>query len=418
MSTLKISNGLIITMNPEREILKGDILIEDGLITSIGHVTGGADHEIDAAGKLVMPGMINTHAHVAMAHLKGKLDDIPLEAFLERTFKLDAERTEKGIFNSSSLGMLEMLDSGITSFHDLYYGEDIIARAAEKTGIRAFLAWNTLDRELTTQKGDPVANAESFIKTGNSELVTRSIGVQGVYVASDETYRRAMEVAERYDTTIHTHLAETRKEVYDFVRKHGNRPIEHLADIGFLSGRLIAAHCVWATLREVKLMAAAGVKVSWNPTSNSKLGVGGVPPIPEMLENSITVSLGTDSSGSNNSLNILQEAKYGSISVKNQRWDASQLSAMKMLEMCTVDAAASLGRTDIGSIEAGKKADVVLLDTRMPNMMSGGDAAVNNIIYSSNPSNVTDVIVNGKLLKKDGKLAGYDPADYRDCEFV
>lgn len=418
MSSIVIRNGLIVTMNPSREVISGDIFIDGDTIKSVGKVKQDADTEIDAAGKIIIPGLINTHTHVAMAHLKGRLDDMPLETFLERTFRLDAERTESGLFNSSSLGMYEMIDSGITSFHDLYYGEDIIAKAVEKTGIRGFLSWNTLDEQYTTQKGDPVKNADIFISSGNSDLVTRSIGVQGVYVASDETYNRALEVAERRDTTIHTHLAETRKEVYDFVRKHGHRPIEHLEQIGFLSSRLIAAHCVWATLREVRLLAKAGVGVSWNPTSNSKLGVGGIPPVPEMLDNSVTVSLGTDSNGSNNSLNLLQEAKYGCISVKNQRWDASQLNALKMLEMCTVNAARSLRRDDLGSIQEGKKADIVLIDDKRPNMHSTIETAVNNIIYSANPSNITDVIINGKPVKRNGVLEDYNHEEFEDCEFV
>ncbi len=418
MGSLIIRNGLILTMDDERRVIRGDVLVEGTEISATGAVKGGADEEIDASGKIIIPGLIDTHTHVAMAHLKGKLDDMPLEDFLEKTFRLDSERTDAGLMNSSLLGMYEMIDSGITSFHDLYYGEDVIARATERAGLRGFLAWNTLDEQLTTQKGDPVKNAEKFVSGGNSELVTRSIGVQGVYVASDETYARAKEVAERHDSTIHTHLAETRKEVYDFVKSHGHRPIEHLAQTGFLSGRLIAAHCVWATLREVKLLASAGVNVSWNPTSNSKLGVGGIPPVPEMLKNSITVTLGTDSNGSNNSLNMLQEAKYGAISVKNQRWDASQMSALKMLEMCTVDAARALGRDDLGSIQPGKKADITILDDRMPNMFSTPETALNNVIYSSNPSNVTDVVVNGKVLKRDRKITSFDPSYFENCEFV
>lgn len=418
MSTLIVRNGLVISMDHDRSIFRGDILIEGNEIKETGSVKGGADEEIEATGKIVIPGLIDTHTHVAMAHLKGKLDDVPLETFLDRTFKLDAGRSEKGLYNSSLLGMYEMIASGITSFHDLYYAEDVIARASESAGIRAFLAWNTLDSSFSTQKGDPVENAENFIRGGDSDLVSRSIGVQGVYVASDETYARAREVAERYDVTMHTHLAETRKEVYDFVKEHGHRPIEHLAEVGFLSDRLVAAHCVWATLREVKLLASAGVSVSWNPTSNSKLGVGGIPPVPEMLANSVRVTLGTDSNGSNNSLNLLQEAKYGSVSVKNQRWDASYLSAMNMLEMCTVNAAGALRRKDLGSIEPGMKADLVLIDDRMPNMFSSEETAINNVVYSSNPSNISDVIINGKTVKRNGAISGFDPSYFQDCEFI
>lgn len=418
MGTLLIRNGIIISMDEERRIYRGDVLIENNRIIETGDVKGSADEEYDATGRIVMPGLLNTHTHVAMAHLKGLLDDISLETFLERTFKLDSERTEKGLFNSSLLGMYEMIDSGITSFHDLYYAENIMAEAAEKAGIRAFLSWNTLDDEFTTQKGNPVKNAESFIESGNSELVTKSIGVQGVYVASDETYSAAKDVAEKHDVTMHTHLAETRKEIYDFVKKHNERPVEHLAKTGFLSNRLIAAHCVWTTMHEVRLLSSAGVNVSWNPSSNSKLGVGGIPPVPEMLDNSVNVTLGTDSNGSNNSLNVLQEVKYGCLSVKNQRWDASVLDSLKMLEMCTVNAAKALRRNDLGSISSGKLADLIIMDDRRPNMFSSLDTAVNNVVYSSNPSNISDVIINGKFVKRDGKVSGFNPSYFENCEFI
>lgn len=410
MSSTLIEDTLIVTQNSSRDVIRGNILVEGDGISYVGSERRDADIVISGRNRLAMPGMINTHSHAAMSHLKGKLDDVSLEEFLEKTFKLDSQRTEEGIYNSSAVSMLEMIDSGITSFVDLYYSEDRIAQAATDVGIRSFLFWVTLDEEYTTQKGNPVVNAENFIRSHRgSSLVTPSIGVQGIYVSSDENYLKSMEVAEKYDTILHTHLAETRKEVYDYVRKSGGkRPIEHLSEIGILNSRLLAAHCVWATLREVRLMARGGTKVSWNAVSNAKLGVGGIAPVPEMLEHGVTVSLGTDSNGSNNSLNPFESMKFAALSVKNERWDASRIAAQQALDMATVNGASALGRDDIGSIESGMKADIVLLDTSRPNLVpTDASNAVSNIVYSANTTNVHTVFINGRVLKSDGKLT-YD----------
>ncbi|WP_188681639.1 amidohydrolase family protein [Thermogymnomonas acidicola] len=409
--SIAIRDAIIVTQNRDREVLRGDILVEGDRIAQVGgRVRDSVDMEVRVDGAIAMPGLINTHTHVAMAHLRGMLDDIPLDTFLERTFRLDAERTERGLYNSAMLGIYEMLSSGTTTFVDLYYSEDVIERAVEKSGIRAVLSWVTLDPDKTTQRGDPVKNAERFLSAVHGDRVKASVGVQGIYVASDEVYMKSRELAERFGTVVHTHLAETRKEVYDFVKKtNGERPIEHLHRIGFLSNRTLAAHCVWATLREVKMLASAGVTVSWNSVSNFKLGVGGVPPVPEMLQNGARVTIGTDSNGSNNSLDMFAAMKHSSLAVKNERWDPSLLTAQQILDMATVVAAESLGLSEVGSISVGKKADIVVLRGRDPNLFpTVTENAVSNIVYSANPGNVDTVMVGGQLLKSGGRLLRVD----------
>lgn len=421
MKSLEIRDALIVTQNRQRQVMYGNIFVRGESIEYVGTQTHDADEIIQAKGKLAMPGLINTHCHVAMTHLRGKLDDIPLEKFLEKTFKLDAERTDEGIYNSSLLGIYEMMYSGVTSFLDLYYSEDVIAKAARTAGIRAFLAWNTLDEDKTTQKGNPSANAERFIlDSRDNPLVTPSIGVQGVYVAGDETYMKAKEIAEKYDTTVHGHLAETREEVYNFMNEsHGERPTEHLDKIGFLGPRFIAAHGVWNTLREVQLMGRRGSKLSWNPVSNAKLGVGGIAPVPEYQANGVTVSIGSDSSGSNNSLEILQGMKFGSTWLKHERWNPAVSNAQGILDMATVNAASTLNREDIGSIEPGKKADINILDLRSPKLMlTTPENAVSNIVYSADTSSITDVLINGVLVKRNGVLSAYDPSEFIGKTFV
>ncbi|MCL4342627.1 MAG: amidohydrolase family protein [Candidatus Thermoplasmatota archaeon] len=406
MSSIAINGALIVTQNETREVIRGSVLVVNDRIEYVGQTKQGADEEIDGNGFIVLPGFINTHAHVAMSHMKGQLDDIDLETFLRRTYQLDAERSEKGIYNSAVLGISEMIDAGITCFADMYYSEDVIARACQDSGIRANLAWNTLDRELTTQRGDPVSNAGQFISSfKGKELITPSIGIQGIYAASDETIARAIEVSRSHGTLVHMHLSETRKEVYDFVKKNNQRIVEHLSDKNLLPERLLAAHGVWLTLREIRLLSRAHSSVSWNSLSNAKLASGGMPAVPEMMSNGITVSLGTDSSASNNSLDMFQLMKFSSLMTKNARWDSTVIPAQVSLDMATVNGARAIGNTKIGSIEAGKKADLVLIDATRPNLIPTGiENAVSNIVYSANAGNVDSVIIDGKFVKRHGKL--------------
>ena len=381
------------------------MLIEGDRISGIGNNLEG-DDVIDGSHGILLPGLINTHTHVAMTHLRGHLDDISLSEFLERTFKLDAERSEDGIYNSSVIGMLEMIDSGVTSFLDLYYSEDIIERAVKATGIRGFLSWVTLDQEYTTQKGNPLDNARSFVSSEPATgLSSRSVGVQGVYVAGDETYVGAKEIADRHKTILHSHLSETREEVYNHVRKTGKRPVEFLDSIGVLGDRFIAAHAAFVTLNEVRILSRNKTKVSWNPISNAKLATGGICPVPEMLEEGVTVAVGTDSSGSNNSLSLLESMKFGGITVNNSRWDPTVMTAQKILDAGTIGGAEALGRSDLGRIEVGKTADLILIDTRHPGLMNIDETnAVSGLVYSANSSNVDSVIINGRILKRNHKL--------------
>ncbi|BAB59657.1 hypothetical protein [Thermoplasma volcanium GSS1] len=416
--SIAISNAIIVTQNDNRDVYRGNVKIDGNKIQYVGKDEVDGDILIDGTNKVLMPGLINTHAHVGMSASKGLFDDVDLDSFLKKTFEYDSDRTSTGIFNSAKLGMYEMIGNGITAFVDLYYSEDIIAKAAEEIGIRAFLSWVTLDKELTTQIGDPVENAENFIRNhvGNKYVVP-SVGVQGIYVANDDTFRRAMDLAEKYGTILHMHLSETRKEVYDAVKKLGERPIEHLHNIGILNKRVLAAHCVWATYHEVRLLSKDGVNVSWNSISNFKLGTGGIPPIPEMMRENVNVTIGTDSNGSNNSLDMFQAMKFSAISVKNYRWDASLMKAQEILDMATRNAARAL-QLNAGSIEVGKLADVVLLDATIPSMIPTNEAnAVSNIVYSSSPQNVDTVIIDGEIKKINGKILGFHSNKFTNSEF-
>ena len=406
--TLAVNNALILGVKGKNKPIEGSLLIKDEFIKKISDEPFDADKVIDAKKNLLIPGFINTHSHVAMSRFKGLLDDIKLSEFLEKTFKLDSQRTDEDIYNSSIMGICEMIDSGITAFADLYYSEDIIARAVEDTGIRGFLSWNTLDKKFTTQTGEPIENAENFIRSFSkrSSLITPSIGVQGIYVASDDTYLKAYEISKKYGTIIHTHLAETREEINNCMKERGKRPVEQLDSIGFLNENLLAAHTVWLNLSEVRALSKKNVSISWNSVSNEKLGVGGIPPIPEMMAQGVNVSMGTDSCGSNNSLDMFCVMKNSALSLKNSRWDPSILNADELFQMATQNGSYAVHNNSIGSIGENMLADLVLIDLGASNMFpTSGNNAVNNIIYSANPGNTQTVIVNGNVLKENFRFS-------------
>ena len=409
--SILVKGGLVVTQNWKREIVKADVLVDDGRIAEIGHVKAKADDVVDASGCIVMPGLVNCHTHVAMALMRSLVDDVKLDKFLDRTFAVDAKRTPDDIAAGATLGCLEMTRTGTTTFVDLYYSQDVIAECVEQVGLRGYLGWTVLDEKFTTQKGKPIKNCENFIRGHKDRpLITPIVAPQGVYVCSDETLLQAKELAQREKTFCHYHLSETRKEVYDYQKVKGKRPVEHLAEIGFFSKGDLAAHGVWLTINEIRQLAKAGVGVAHCPTSNMKLASGGVAPIQEMLTEGVIVSLGTDGCSSNNTLDMFLEMKFGSLLQKSFRWDASVIPAQKALDMATLDAAKCLGaEKDLGSIELGKKADLIVIDCMRPGMLPmRPENAVANLVYSSASHSVKDTMVDGKFVMKDWKIKTLD----------
>jgi 5-methylthioadenosine/S-adenosylhomocysteine deaminase len=393
-----IKDAWIVTQNKDREIIKGNIYMEDNKIAEIGNVNLEADYTLDARNKIVMPGLINTHTHVAMTDMRGIADDVELDEFLRRMWKEESKRGKNEIYNGAKLGVEEMLRTGTTTFVDMYSDEDVIAKAVKEAGIRAFLGWAVVDEDITTQEGNPLNNAENFIKEfKNEELITPLIAPHAVYTCNEETLMKAKDIAEKYNTLITMHISETRKEVYEHRKKIGMRPVEWLEKIEFLSPRLLGAHAVWLTLNEIKILAKREVKVSHNPTSNMKLGNGGSMPLPEMEDNGVLVTLGTDSAVSNNNLDMFEVMKFAALLHKNERWDPSITKAQQILDMATVNAARTLG-LDAGSIEEGKLADIVILNPKPNGLPLRKDTIVSNVVYALNGLNVETTIVNGRLV--------------------
>ncbi len=411
--SLLLRGGIIVTQDTSRRILRGNVLVEGNRIAAVGETPSSADEVLDCDGCAVLPGLINGHQHAANTLLRGIADDVPLEDMLQKSFAIDAKFTRRDVQLGALLGCVEMLRSGTTTFQDLFYWEDEVARAVRESGIRGFLSWVTLDEAYTTQHGNPVRNADAFVSKHRADpLVTPSVGVQGVYVASEETFLKAKEVADRHGVRLHTHLSETRKEVYDHVAKTGLRPAEWLEKIGFLGPRLNVAHGVWLTINEVRALARAGVSVTHCPVSNMKLASGGVAPVPEMRDAGIPVALGTDSALSNNSADLFAEMKTAALLHKSSRWDARVVPAQTALDLVTIEAAKALGvAADLGSVEVGKLADLVVVSLRRPHTTPFYPAnVISHLVYTVRGSDVQTTIVDGRVVMADGKLRTVDEA--------
>jgi len=397
-----LTGALLVTQDPQRRVARGDLRIERGRFTHVGpNAPRTGARVVDAAAFAAVPGFVNTHGHVAMSLLRGIADDRDLSGFLDTLFAVDAHRSEVDVEAGAAAGVAEMLLGGTTSFLDLYYHEDAIARAVERLGIRGFLGWAVLDPELTTQKGTPLDNARSFIERWKDHpRVTPLVAPQGVYVCSKETWLGPRALADDTKTLCHFHISETRREVHEHEAKTGRRPVIWLDEIGFLGPRMVGAHGVWLTRREIEILGARGVGVAHCPSSNLKLAVGGVCPVVELRSSGVRVGIGTDSVASNNSLSMLREMHLAGLLQKHHRWDAGALPAQTLLDMATIDGAHLLGRGhDLGSLEVGKRADMSLFRLDHPALVPARpEAIVSHLAYSAGDDAIDSVYVDGECV--------------------
>jgi 5-methylthioadenosine/S-adenosylhomocysteine deaminase len=405
-------NALVVTQDPTRRVLRADVRVDGGRFSHVGPraPTEGAVVD-DAEGWALVPGFVNLHTHVAMHPLRGIADDRDLAGFLETLFAVDAHRTEADVEAGARAGIAEMLLGGTTSFLDLYYFEDAVARAVVDLGARGFLGWAVLDPEMTTQPGRPLDNAAAFIgRWRDHPRVTPLVAPQGVYVCGAETWLGARDLATREKTLLHYHLSETRKEVSDHETKTGRRPADWLGEIGFLGPDQVAAHAVWLTGAEITRLARAGVGIAHCASSNLKLASGGVAPIVELRAAGAPVGLGTDSVASNNSLSMLREIHLAGLVQKNHRWDAAILPAQELLDLATLEGARALGRAErLGSVEVGKEADFSLFRLDHPTLQPGRpEALVSHLAYAAADDAIDSVYVGGECVVDHRRLVRGD----------
>lgn len=400
---LVYENGKLLTKD-------ADIAIKGNKISQIEKIKADSGFQkiIDASNMLAMPGLINTHTHLSMVLFRNYADDMPLFDWLtKKIWPLEAKLTNEAIYKGSILGIAELIKSGVTGFLDMYFFADETIKAALETGVRVYIARGLTDEE----EGKEVQLNETrrlFNEYHNQEgRVKIYAGPHAPYTCSPRYLKKVIELAKELDIGIHIHLAETKKEVDECIEKWGKTPIKHVFDLGLFERPTIAAHCVHLNDEDIEILAKSNVSVAHNPTSNLKLA-SGFAPVEKMLKAGVNVTLGTDGASSNNNLNMFEEMHLASIMHKALNYDAVSVPAETVIKMATINGAKALGIEDeLGSLEVGKKADIILIDLRKPHLVPLNNP-LSAICYSAQSSDVHTVIVDGKILMENYELKTID----------
>lgn len=412
-NTILIKNALI--LNPNNfENKKQSLLIKDDLIAEISDdiEDSKADKIIDAEGKILLPGLVNTHTHLSMTLFRGLADDLSLDSWLnDHIWPMEANLNGEYCYIGALLAAVELIKSGTTTLSDMYFYMEDVARAIDDAGLRAVLSYGMIDFGDAEKRKAEIEENLTLFKNCNGMADGRIkvfFGPHSPYTASEELLIKVRELADEYNMGIHIHVSETQKEIEDVSAEKGLRPFEYLEKIGFLGPDVLAAHCVWLSDEEIEIIKKHDVKVSHNPCSNMKLA-SGVSPVSKMIDKGICVSIGTDGASSNNNLDLIEELKTASLLQKVSTLDPKVLSSDEAIEMATIKGAEALGLdSEIGSVEVGKKADLILIDTNSVNMVPDSSSLSSNVIYSANGSNVDTTICNGKILMENKKLTTLD----------
>lgn len=411
-----IKNALVVTMNQNMDIFEScDVLVDNGIIAAVGKIDAAQEQNadvIDASGKLLMPGLINGHCHVPMTILRNYADDMDLQTWLFiYIFPTEERLTGEDIYWGTLLGIMEMVATGTTCFIDMYDHMNDLARAAEESGIRAQLSRGVMNIEDGTDFSGHKGLNESidFYRQWNGAAngrITGAFAPHAVYTCSAGFIKAVIETAQRFDAPIHVHLDETRVEHEDCLAKYGKTPTRYLYDLGLFDRRTVTAHCVWITDEDIDLLKEKNVTIAHNPTSNLKLA-SGIAPVPEALNREVNVILGTDGASSNNNLNLFEEIHLSSLIHKGAKHDPLLVNAETALRMATTNGAAALGANDLGIVEEGAKADLILIDMDKPHIIP-----VHNVLsalaYSVQGSDVHMTMVDGRILYENGEFKTID----------
>ncbi|MDX6447303.1 MAG: 5-methylthioadenosine/S-adenosylhomocysteine deaminase [Blastocatellia bacterium] len=404
----------MVTMDGTRRVIEnGGVAIKGGRIVAVDN-TAAIDRQfaareiINAAGKVVIPGLINGHTHVPMVLFRGLADDLDLQEWLTKyIFPAEAKNVnEEFVRVGARLGLAEMIRSGTTTYCDMYYFEDAVADETFKAGMRGVLGETVIDFPVADNKTNEQAMAyvEKFVGhwKGNA-LITPAIAPHAPYTVSEDHLKAVRAFSDRTGAPIVTHISETRREVDDSIKAKGASPVEYLNRIGFLNNRVIAAHMVWPTAEELGLLKKLGVGIVHNPQSNMKLA-SGVAPVPEMLKENLPVGLGTDGAASNNDLNLWEEMDTAAKLHKVISKDPKVVTAEEAFEMATLRGARALHlEKEIGSIEKGKRADLAIVDLDDLNQTPSYNI-YSDLVYATKASDVRTVIVEGRVIMRDRRL--------------
>jgi 5-methylthioadenosine/S-adenosylhomocysteine deaminase len=398
------------------EIKKGSLLIQNDRIIEISDslVSNDADEVLNASGKVLIPGLVNTHTHLSMALMRGLADDMPLETWLnDHIWPVEANLNGEHCYAGALLACAEMIKSGTTCFNDMYFFMDHVAKAVDKSGLRGILSHGMIDFGDEEKRKQEFKESIRIIKkchnTGDGRIKV-AFGPHSPYTCSQELLEKVKKESDKYGIRIHIHVSETQKEVSDILETHGLRPFEYLDEIDFLGNEVTAAHAVWLTNSEMEIIRENNVNLSHNPSSNMKLS-SGVSPVGALLGKGINVSLGTDGVASNNNMDLLEEMKISALLQKVQTMDPTIISSEEAFKMATINGANSLGlENEIGSIEVGKKADLVLVDMKKPHLTPLRNP-ISHLVYAANGGDVDTVICNGTILMKNRELLTLNEAE-------
>jgi 5-methylthioadenosine/S-adenosylhomocysteine deaminase len=416
---LIVSGGMVVTMDGTRRILldgsvaiKGDAIVAVGPRAEVeGRYTGA--QTIDARERLVLPGFINGHTHVPMTLFRGLHDDVTLNDWLYK-YIFPAEKknvNEEFVRWGTRLAAAEQIRSGVTTFADMYYFEDAVAEETKTAGMRGVLGETFIDFPAPDNKtnAEMLAYTEKFLKRWQGDpLIHAAPAPHSIYTCSKKTLQDAAGLARKYHASILIHVSEMKKEWEDSEKANGMSPVQYLEKIGVLGPDLVAAHCIFVDEADRKLLAERQVGCVHNPSSNMMIA-SGVSPVPEMRAAGIAVGLGTDGpAGSNNDLDLMEEIDLAAKLAKISKMDPLALNARAVVEMATIDGARALHmEKEIGSLEAGKKADLILISLEEPNAVPMYDVYA-QIAYSLKGSDVETVVIGGRVVMRERKLLTID----------
>lgn len=417
-----IKNATLISMNEEREKIEKnvDIEITDNKITKIAKNIESDSEEkvIDATGKIVMPGLINTHSHVPMSIFRETLDGYNLQDWLEKKiWPMEDKLTESDIYYGSKLSFIEMIKTGCTTINDMYFMTDDIINAAIDTGIRL----QTTRTLMNMNEEDGIQRLKELDELlekyrNKNELITFNAGIHGLYTTNLQYVEKCIEFAKEKELLVHMHFCENKKEVEDIKNIYKENPIDIL-EKEFIGVKSILAHCVKLSKEDIKRLSKLNISVSHCPISNLKLGCG-IANINEMIENNINVSLGTDGQGSGSNLDLFETMKFTALLQKGIQENAVSMPAYEVLKMATINGAKALNLEDkIGSLQEGKIADIIILNLNDVVTNPVNDI-VSDIVYNAKGTNVETTIINGNILMESRKIKKDEKEVFEKCRKI
>jgi len=410
-----IHNGMILTMDEENTVIPdGSLTISEDTIRFVGsnsEASMDAEKILDAEGGLILPGLINSHTHAAMTLFRGLADDLPLMDWLNGyIFPVESKMNDEFVRVGTLLACAEMIMSGTTTFCDMYLFEDEVAHAAREAGMRCLVGEVLYDFPSPNYGliEDGLRYTESLIqKWRDDPLVSIAVEPHSLYTCSPELLAASNALALDYHVPLIIHVAETLSEIAEVKKRYGKGPIDHLHSLGILGPHLIADHCVHLNERDIERIAEHGVKAVDNPESNMKLA-SGISPVPEMLAAGVTVGLGTDGCASNNNLDLFGEMDMAAKSHKIKNLDPTVMNALTVARMATIEGAKVLGiDTVTGSLEVGKKADVIVLDMDKPHLTPMYNP-FSHLVYTVSGHDVRHTIINGSVVMENRSLRTLD----------